>query len=430
MEELSPIFLYSGWRTGGTALAAAFKSDTAAMLFFDPLSPTLENFENSKSSNSSNWFSNHPKNFSYFENYLPLFESGQIKGRPDMSKFRFHHSSKEFQGELVSYIQQLVNVANEDGLTPIFKFEQLEGHVAILRQNFPKSLHLGVIRDPKPQYASWLEQLALGNADFFKSAENVILGDKEFFKPEFSSNKLELIEIFEIYYNGILKLRSQLDYLLELNNESFLGLLKIITNPIHLNVLTSAFNEYLKMESAPSVEFKFSRMQKRSLQLTSELDQITGERDQISINLTSELDQITGERDRIAGDRDRIAGERDQISEERERITKELTSERDQVAADRDRIAGERDQISEERERITKELTSERDQVAADRDRIAGERDQISEERERITKELTSERDQVAADRDRIAGERDDLLNSTIWRTTKPIRWFANLFKR
>ncbi len=168
-------------------------------------------------------------------------------------------------------------------------------------------------------------------------------------------------------------------------------------------------------------------------QIALERDRIAADRDQISHKLTSERDQISGERDRIASERDqislkltserdRIAGERDQISGERDRIA----GERDQISGERDRIAGERDQVAADRDRIA----GERDQISGECDRIAGERDQIAADRDRITQELTSERDQVAADRDRITSERDDLLNSTIWRAAKPIRWFANLFKR
>lgn len=161
-----------------------------------------------------------------------------------------------------------------------------------------------------------------------------------------------------------------------------------------------------------------------------ERDQIRIDRDRIIQGLTSELAEYTSERDQIALERDQIALERD-------RITLRLTSERDQIATDRDRI--------------TQVLTSKRDEIAADRDQIASERnliaterDQIKNDRDLIARKLTSERDRIAGERDEIAAdrdqlnvelnqltsERDQILNSTIWRSTKPIRWFVNLFKR
>lgn len=170
--------------------------------------------------------------------------------------------------------------------------------------------------------------------------------------------------------------------------------------------------------------------------LTSERDQIAAERDRIIQGLTSELVQNTNERDQIAIQRDQIAierdritlhltSERDQIAADRDRITQILTSKRDQIAADRDQIASERnliaserDQIKNDRDLIARKLTSERDQIAGERDRIAGERDEIAADRDQLNVELNQ-----------LTSERDQLLNSTIWRATKPIRWFVNLFK-
>ena len=387
---MAPIFLYTSWRTGGTALAAAFKNLDSAMLFYDPLNTILESLDSSQEVNSSSWTSNHPSGFSYFEQYLPLFKNGKIAQFPDLTSFTFRNSSKNFQAELVNYIQSLVDLATSDGRVAVFKFEQLEGHVSILRSSFPESLHLGVARNPELQYESWLEQLALGNSFFFRSAQDLIEGDLEFFKPKFQLESPNPNEIFQTYLGGIKKLRKELDFTLELEKDSFMELLKVVRSPKHHEILKSAFAEYEKIESPPSAEFKFVRMQKRSLDLTSE-------------------------RDQVAADRDRIVWERDQISGERDRIANELNSQRDQISGERDRIAGERDQISGERD----QLTIERDDLTTERDQLTTERDQ-----------LTIERDDLTTERDQLTIERDNLLNSTIWRATKPIRWFVNLFKR
>ena len=151
MNYVAPIFLYTSWRTGGTALAAAFKNLDSAMLFYDPLNPILESLDSSQEVNSSSWTSNHPSGFTYFEQYLPLFKNGKITQFPDLTSFTFRNSSKNFQAELVNYIQSLVDLATSDGRVAVFKFEQLEGHVSILRSSFPESLHLGVARNPELQ---------------------------------------------------------------------------------------------------------------------------------------------------------------------------------------------------------------------------------------------------------------------------------------
>ena len=204
-----------------------------------------------------------------------------------------------------------------------------------------------------------------------------------------------------------------------------------------------------------------------AIKLTFERDQIAADRDRIVQGLTAEISHTNAERVEIASQRMQIASQRmqnaqvttygnDHIVTERYRIANLLTLERDKIAVDRDRIRAERRQIADDRKRIRQKITSEQnriiqelrsslvlsvlelDQIAAERDRIkhelTTELDQIAAERDRIKHELTTERDQIAAERDRIkhelTTERDQLLNSTIWRATKPIRWFVNLFKR
>ena len=52
--------------------------------------------------------------------------------------------------------------------------------------------------------------------------------------------------------------------------------------------------------------------------------------------------------------------------------------------------------------------------------------DELTQQRD----ELTQQRDELTQQRDELTQQRDELLNSTIWRVTKPIRWFVNLIKR
>jgi hypothetical protein len=302
MERLSPIFLHTSWRTGGTALAAAVKSVDSLLLFYDPLNPTLENYEYSRDIISSGWDSNHPPRLSYFDSYLSLFEDGKLPGFPNLTNFVFRNSSKNFQNELLEYIHKLVNVAQDRGLTAIFKCEQLEGHVDLLRSGFPGSLHVGVTRDSKLQYQSWLEQLALGNSFFFESARKLIQGDSVFFEPLLDISMLTPLDVFEIYTRGIEKLRVDLDYVLELTKESFDGLLSSSFSQKHLDIFAMIVSAYNSVESPPTVDFKFERILKRSLSLVAERDQIAEERDRITQDLTQQRDQIAEERDRITQD--------------------------------------------------------------------------------------------------------------------------------
>jgi len=45
-------------------------------------------------------------------------------------------------------------------------------------------------------------------------------------------------------------------------------------------------------------------------------------------------------------------------------------------------------------------------------------------------KQIRQQHDELTQQRDELTQQRDELLNSTIWRATKPIRWFVNLIKR
>ena len=176
-----PIFLYTSWRTGGTALALALKDNSSNMLFLDPLNIALTSLKSAEESNSDNWDSNHPPGFNYFEEYLPIFDGEKLHEFPDMSEFKFFYSSRNFQVQLVRYIGGLIEYARKSNKTPVFKFEQLEGHVEVLRDNFPRAIHVGLIRDPIDQVSSWYEQLALGNSGFFDSASSLLIGDPDFF---------------------------------------------------------------------------------------------------------------------------------------------------------------------------------------------------------------------------------------------------------
>jgi hypothetical protein len=60
------------------------------------------------------------------------------------------------------------------------------------------------------------------------------------------------------------------------------------------------------------------------------------------------------------------------------------------------------------------------------RDELTQQRDELTQQRD----ELTQQRDELTQQRDDLTQQRDAILNSTIWRATRPIRWFVSQFKR
>ena len=268
----SPIFLYSSWRTGGSALAASFKANSSNMVFYDPLNVRLQNIESAQFS-SDLWDSNHPRGLRYFEEFFPLFYKGSIKKFPNLSGFKFRNSSVHFRMELVDYIQELIDTADRQGLTAIFKLEQLEGHTELLQNNFPSAFHIGIVRNPKDQLDSWLEQLALGNS-FFDLALSLINRDPEFFKPKFNLLKSNTHEIFEIYYTGLLSLRSNLDINFNIYEDSKENLIDQLPSRIK-EIFSKAFRKLEISEQRPTIEKKFIRIRNHSIKLTQQYNELT-----------------------------------------------------------------------------------------------------------------------------------------------------------
>jgi hypothetical protein len=353
-----PIFLYTSWRTGGTALAGALKADEKIMLFYDPLNEGLMNYEYAKTVSSDTWNSNHPPGFKYFDEYLPMFVDGKLRDYPDLKGFKFRNSTKEFQDQLLSYLDRLVTVANENDKTPVFKFEQLEGHLEVIKRHFPTAIHLGLLRNRQAQFDSWLEQLALGSSGFFDGARKLVLEDPDYFTSGVILENPTDREVFELYHSKLIQLCSKFDLVFNLyedDREEFLS--KIAPNSFQ-QIFSVAFERLDKLGKPPTFEKKFIRMTERSLELTQQRDELTQQRD-------------------------------------------ELTQQRD-------------------------ELTQQRDELTQQRDELTQQRDELNQQRD----ELTQQRDELTQQRDELTQQRDDLMDSTIWKVTKPLRNIVNFFKR
>jgi hypothetical protein len=272
--QTAPIFIYSGWRTGGTAFASCLQANTSNILFYNPLSDALENIEHALNSKSNSWHSNHPPGIKYFTEYLPLFSSGKMELYPEPSDFKFRNSSDAYRTQLVKYLRELIDHAKDLDKTPIFKFEQLDGHVNFLRTHFSSALHLGLRRNPKDQFDSWLEQLALGNAWFFENALNLINSDPDFFKKDSSIKISEYDKIFTLYYSGLTSVQLDLDFTLNLYEDNFDEFVDKLEGDDLKEIFMLAFRDLKDLESRPTFEEKFIRMRQRSLNLMKENDEI------------------------------------------------------------------------------------------------------------------------------------------------------------
>ena len=79
------------------------------------------------------------------------------------------------------------------------------------------------------------------------------------------------------------------------------------------------------------------------------------------------------------------------------------------------------------------ELTQQRDELTQQRDELTQQRDELTQQRDELTQqrdELTQQRHELTQQRHELTQQRDELINSTIWKLTKPLRVLINFVKR
>ncbi|MDP1719408.1 MAG: hypothetical protein Q8L08_00170 [Candidatus Nanopelagicaceae bacterium] len=173
--KLAPIFLHTGWRTGGTALAFAFRQQPACTLFYEPINIALRNPEKAFLASPGKWDSKHPSSAPYFNEFKNfLTPESSIRNFPDLDLFTFESPDKEWLDELAKYLHMLIEHAQGEGKVPVLKFTNLEGHLDFLRNEFPSSTNIAVGRGRSEQLMGWLSQAASGNYEFFKAGSKMI----------------------------------------------------------------------------------------------------------------------------------------------------------------------------------------------------------------------------------------------------------------
>lgn len=171
MPNKDPIFIHAGFRTGGTALAFAFRKLPEVTMFYDPLSPALElrkiNF------NPSHWASNHPPTGDYFEEYREILD-GYLQIVPSIYKVRFDYEGQKSRSTFLNMIDYLVSAAEENCSRAVFKLETSEGRILDLQKKYPNSLHIGLVRDITLQEQSWSRMAESGEYGFYHAAWKLI----------------------------------------------------------------------------------------------------------------------------------------------------------------------------------------------------------------------------------------------------------------
>lgn len=220
MAHKKPIFLHAGFRTGGTALAFAFRESRDVMMFYDPLSPALE--LKSLNFGPSDWASNHPLIGNYFEEYVGILDD-YLRIVPSIYKVRFDYEGRKSNRTFISMIDFLIATAEKKNCQAVFKFETSEGRILALKNEYPTSLHIGLVRDLKQQERSWMQMAERGEYGFYHAAWKLIALNPEIFgtkaKTTFLSSK-RIWSYFTYYEEQRRSLLKFCDLIIDISDES------------------------------------------------------------------------------------------------------------------------------------------------------------------------------------------------------------------
>lgn len=308
--KLAPIFLHTSWRTGGTALAFAFREQPACTLFYEPINIALQNPEKAFLASPGKWDSRHPSNSPYFNEFKKfLAEGDSIRNFPNLDLFTFESPSREWLSELAIYLHMLVDDAQGQGKVPVFKFTNLEGHLDFLREEFPSATNIAVCRGRSEQLMGWLSQAANGNYEFFKAGSkmigtestNAFTGKKKLERLS-NSDIASVIDDFNQYRDLIDSFHKEMDFCINISPEVIFKPEKILkfVEKQHSPQL-ALWKKALKYvaESRPTITGEDSRLQKayiRTILKDREIDlknnEIEGKNREIN-NLHAQYQRVT-----------------------------------------------------------------------------------------------------------------------------------------
>lgn len=168
-----PLFLQTGFRTGGTWLWGRFRAHASVLAFCEPFNEALADLtlEGIKSLTAQNSGLKHPMlSAPYFQEYAELLEQGV----PGMPGFQCQFGIESYFGQhavrdddVRAYLQSLIDYAAQHGKTPVLKFTRGLGRSGWLQEQFPESAQLLLIRNPLTQFWSGYHQAVYrGNFTF------------------------------------------------------------------------------------------------------------------------------------------------------------------------------------------------------------------------------------------------------------------------
>jgi hypothetical protein len=168
-----PVFLHTGWRTGGTWLWSRFRTLPGVVGYYEPLHPDLATLDHVRIDklDERHWKSGHATlHAPYFEEFRPLLNDGAAGIRGFQSQFateNFFFPARAAFPELSEYLRGLLLNALAQGKQPVLKFCRSLGRLEWMQRHFPHAVHAVVLRNPLEQFASARSQfIHFGNPYF------------------------------------------------------------------------------------------------------------------------------------------------------------------------------------------------------------------------------------------------------------------------
>ena len=155
-----PVFLQTGFRTGGTWLWSRFRESAETVAFCEPLNEALESITQDAISGLTSMTSglNHPTlDAPYFEEYRVFIDpekAGVRDYRVEFGLQSYFAAPEEQPLDLTRYLSRLLEHAKERDRQPVLKFTRALGRAEWLRQMFPAAKQILLIRDPWLQFQS------------------------------------------------------------------------------------------------------------------------------------------------------------------------------------------------------------------------------------------------------------------------------------
>lgn len=170
----NPIFIHSLFRTGSTYAWSKFRQHEKYRCYYEPFNQFLAEINPGKPyiwayDNDSTDKVRHPRiTKDHLFEYRQLFQPNQ-KGVPFFKKsFGFDdYCNNSSNPDLKKYIDNLINVAAEEGKTPVLQFNRTAFRIKWFKKYFPGSTNIYLVRNPRDQWQSYISMREDNNLDIF-----------------------------------------------------------------------------------------------------------------------------------------------------------------------------------------------------------------------------------------------------------------------